>query len=57
MAGVLSVRSISTLIEEYMELSTRPKSFLVTIGTSPFISSVVETISHFTPGVCAGILP
>ena len=56
-AGVVSVRSISTLIDGYAVLSTCPTSFLVTTDTSPFISSVVETTSHFTDGVCAGMRP
>ena len=56
-AGVLSVRSIFTLIAGYAELSTWPISFLVITGTSPFFSSVVLTTSHFTAGVCCGTRP
>ena len=57
LAGVVSVRSMFTEICGYDELSTCPASLLVMMGTSPFISRVVLTISQFTFGVLRGIRP
>jgi hypothetical protein len=56
-AGVLTVSWMSTVMKGYAALSTCPASFLVTIGTSPFNSSVVDVTSHFTDGVDAGTRP
>jgi hypothetical protein len=50
-AGVLSVAWISTLIAGYAELSTLPRSCLVTTGISPMVLLAVLTTDHATLGV------
>src|SRR5437868_588322 len=56
-AGVVNDNWISTLICGYEELSTRPINFFVITGTSPFSSSVVAVVSHFTFGMSFGWRP
>ena len=57
LAGVLRVRSISTLISGSMELSTWPLSCFVITATSPFFSWVVLTTSQVTLVRFAGTRP
>ncbi len=57
LAGVLSDARMLTVKVGYEELSTRPMSFLVITGMSPFISRVVLNTSHVTLGVTFGVRP
>ncbi len=56
-AGVVSVRSMFTVISGSAELSTCPTSVFVITGTSPFFSCTVLTTSQLTLGRFAGMRP
>src|SRR5262245_37779501 len=55
--GVLSVAMIVTFNSGYAELSTRPTSCFVTIGTSPVLPSVVRATLQLTFGIFLGRRP
>ena len=57
LAGVVSVISMSTLIDGNAELSTRPTSDVVVTGRPPTFSAAVDATRHSTFGTVFGTRP